>query len=260
LTGRPPFDHVHPLDTLVDVIEGEPSLPTRINPAVPRALELIAMHCLEKEPADRYPSAAALADDLERYLREEPVEAQPFGLWQRAQRWVRREPALASRVIGLGVAAAIVQGYYMLSGSDLGFHLLVMSVFAAWAIVSFVFQMMLPEERFAGLVRFAWVTADAISLTTLLCMAAGDISPLLIGYGLLIVASGLFFRVNLVWFTTLACVISYGVLLLVRAEVADPWHYPLIFAGGLAVLGFMVAYQVQRVRALSRYYEHRPLG
>jgi serine/threonine-protein kinase len=263
LTGRPPFEHAHPLDTLVDVLEGEPTLPTRLNPGAPRALEQVTLRCLEKDPADRYPSAAALADDLERYLRGEPVEAQPIGLWQRAQRWMRREPALASRLVGLGVAAGIVQGYYLVSGWDFSFHVEVMSVFASWALASFAFQQLLPQERFAGVVRFAWIAADAIALTTLLFMADPHVGPLLIGYALLVVASGLFFRVGLVWFTTFVCLVSYATLLFVRSllrgETAQPWHYPVIFAGGLAVLGFMVAYQVHRVRALSRYYEHRPL-
>src|SRR5262249_15403016 len=94
LTGRPPFKEATPLDTLVQVLEGEPSLPSRLQCGTPRELEAICMKCLEKNPADRYGSAEALADDLDRYLRSELIEAQPSSLARRLQRWARREPAL----------------------------------------------------------------------------------------------------------------------------------------------------------------------
>lgn len=259
LTDRPPFKRETPLDTLVDVLEGEPPLPTRVQPGVPAELELIVLRCLEKAPQQRYASALELTEDLERYLRGEPIEAQPAGAAQRLERWARREPALASRLCGVLVAAAIVQGYYLVSGFDFSFHIQVMSVFGVWALVSFLFQQILRRERFTDFTRFAWMAADAILLTTLLIMAFGSIGPLLIGYPLIVVASGLLFRVRLVLFMTSVCLLSYAVLFYVRGEQEGPWHYPLIFAAALAVLGFMVAYQVHRVRALSRYYEHRPL-
>jgi serine/threonine-protein kinase len=81
-------------------------------------------------------------------------------------------------------------------------------------------------------------------------------------YALLIVGSGLWFRPAVVWLTTGAAVLGYGLLLLgdvgAGAPLAAP-HHAVIVALVLAVTGGVVAYQVQRVRALSRYYEHRPL-
>ena len=97
LTGRPPFREDNPLDTLVQVLEGEATLPARINRRVPRELELICMRCLEKEPNDRYQTAADLADDLDRFLKREPVAARPSGWIHKLRRWTRREPALVSR-------------------------------------------------------------------------------------------------------------------------------------------------------------------
>ena len=94
LCGRPPFRERTPLDTLVQVLEGEPTIITRVNPLVPRELELICLRCLEKDPRNRYASAAELADDLERHLRREPIQAQPPGVFHAVRRWVRREPAL----------------------------------------------------------------------------------------------------------------------------------------------------------------------
>ena len=63
LTGRPPFREDNPLNTLLQVLEGEPTLPSRLNRRVPPELQRICLCCLEKSPAGRYPSAAALGDD-----------------------------------------------------------------------------------------------------------------------------------------------------------------------------------------------------
>lgn len=259
LTGRPPFKQDNPLDTLVEVLEGEPTLPTRLNRRLPRELELIAMRCLEKDPAKRYPSARALADDLDRFLTGEPIEARPSSLGQRLVRWARREPALVSRLIGLLLAAAIVQIKFTLSGVDLAYHLRVMTVLGVWGATSLLFQRMLAREGFADVTRFAWSAADALLLTVLLYIVEDAQGPLLIGYPLLVAASGLFFRVRLVWFMTSVCVLSYALLTLFRPDKIDHPHYPVIFGAVLSVLGFIIAYQVHRVRALSRYYEHRRL-
>jgi serine/threonine-protein kinase len=80
LTGRPPFQAAHPLDTLLLVFEQEPVPPRDLNPTVGRELELICLKCLQKPPELRYPSAAALAADLEAYAAGQPVAAAPSGL------------------------------------------------------------------------------------------------------------------------------------------------------------------------------------
>ena len=80
LTGRPPFRASHPLDTLLLVLEQEPVPPRDLNPTVDRELELICLKCLQKPVELRYPSAAALAADLEAYAAGEPISAQPSGL------------------------------------------------------------------------------------------------------------------------------------------------------------------------------------
>src|SRR5262249_19463605 len=77
LTGRPPFQAAHPVDTLLLVLEQEPVPPRALNPTVDRELELICLKCLQKPPELRYPSAAALAADLEAYAAGEPVTAAP---------------------------------------------------------------------------------------------------------------------------------------------------------------------------------------
>jgi serine/threonine-protein kinase len=82
----------------------------------------------------------------------------------------------------------------------------------------------------------------------------------LIGYPLLVAASGLFFRVRLVLFTMGVTLAAYIVLMILRPEEAHPVHYPVIYAMTLVVIGLVVAHQVHRVRALSRYYDRRSVS
>jgi serine/threonine-protein kinase len=110
LTGRPPFRAETPLETLVQVLEREPDRPRLLSPWVDQDLETICLKCLEKEPARRYPSAAALAQDLERVAAGEPIEARPVGKGERLVRWCRRNPALAVASSLAGLALVTVAG------------------------------------------------------------------------------------------------------------------------------------------------------
>ncbi|MEO6810955.1 MAG: serine/threonine-protein kinase [Isosphaeraceae bacterium] len=265
LTGRPPFEESTPLDTLVQVLEGEPPRPSRLNPSVPRELELICLKCLEKDPGSRYCSATALAEDLERFLQGEQVEARRMGPWQRLRRWTRREPALVSRLSTLAICGSIFQADRFLRGEPtVRTERRILVVLALGAAASVLFQWLLRKERWSSrLARYAWALADIALFTTLVAINDGLTTPLVAGYFLLIAASGLWFRERLVWFTTALAVGSYGALTAVSSHslgnsLNSPYRH-LLFMATLAVSGLIVAYQVKRVRALSLYYENRPL-
>lgn len=106
LTGRAPFKAATPFETLLLVRDQEPVPVRRLNPAVPRDLETVALKCLEKDPTKRYPSAGALADDLGRWRAGRPILARPVGVVGKAVRWARRHPA-ASLLTGALVLLAI---------------------------------------------------------------------------------------------------------------------------------------------------------
>jgi tetratricopeptide (TPR) repeat protein len=104
LTGRPPFRAETMLETLDQVRTQEPVPPRRLQPKVPRDLETICLKCLQKEAAKRYASALDLAEDVGRFLNDEPIRGRPVPGWERLVKWVRRRPAAAALIVVSAVA------------------------------------------------------------------------------------------------------------------------------------------------------------
>jgi TolB-like protein len=109
LTGHPPFAGGTTYETVRLVLETEPRQPHLLNRKVNRDLATICLKCLEKDPHRRYSSALALAEDLERWLRHEPIQARRVGVFSRAKKWMWREPATAA-LIAMSVALAAAVG------------------------------------------------------------------------------------------------------------------------------------------------------
>src|SRR5436305_187853 len=95
LTGQPPFAGGTTYQTIKLLLDTEPRQPRLLNPKIDRDLSTICLKCLEKDPKRRYSSALALAEDLERWLKHEPVQGRRTGLFARAAKWVRRNPTSA---------------------------------------------------------------------------------------------------------------------------------------------------------------------
>src|SRR6266404_4361205 len=99
LAGQPPFTGGTPFETVRLLLETEPRQPRLLNPKVDRDLSTICLKCLEKDPKRRYSSALALAEDLEHWLRHEPIRARRTGVLARGRKWIRRNPAAAALVV-----------------------------------------------------------------------------------------------------------------------------------------------------------------
>jgi tetratricopeptide (TPR) repeat protein/tRNA A-37 threonylcarbamoyl transferase component Bud32 len=102
LTGRPPFRGASAWETIRQVLETDPMPPRRLDGTIPKDLETICLKCLDKRPERRYATADALAEDLRRFQRGEPISARPVGALLRAVRWCQRKPLVA------GLSAAVV--------------------------------------------------------------------------------------------------------------------------------------------------------
>src|SRR5437868_547751 len=107
LTGQPPFAGGATYETIKLLLDTEPRQPRLLNPKIDRDLSTICLKCLEKDPKRRYSSALALAEDLERWLKHQPIQARHTGVFARGGKWVRRNPTSALLVASLvGLAAA----------------------------------------------------------------------------------------------------------------------------------------------------------
>ena len=110
LTGHPPFAGGTTYETVRLVLESEPRQPWLWNSKVDRDLSTICLKCLDKDPQRRYSSALALAEDLERWLKHEPIQARRTGVLMRGKKWMRRKPAIAALIASL-VALAVTAGW-----------------------------------------------------------------------------------------------------------------------------------------------------
>lgn len=110
LTGRPPFMGARALDTVLQVIRTEPISPRELQPKLSIDLETICLKALQKDIAKRYASCTAMADDLGRFLRGEPILARPVGRAERLWRWCKRNPVIASLSFLTAIALMAVAG------------------------------------------------------------------------------------------------------------------------------------------------------
>jgi len=280
LTGRPPFRSDSFMNTLARVLEDEPESPRRLRPEIPAELEAICLKCLSKDPGDRYESAGKLADELDRFRHGLPLRlTHPPGFLVRLGQWTRREPGLATRlfvvigcvvVIGANWLSAAL-GLYQprntgwsigpLSGGPDSLRWVNLTLLLAWGLAAVKFQASLRRTRRVGAVVRAWLSTDVVLATVLLIIDGHPVSPLTAVYPVLIAASGLWSRVEVVAFTTALAMIGYVVL------IAEGWandrpigfrYWHLDFLAGLALLGLIAAYQVKRVRAVGRLNEDEP--
>jgi serine/threonine-protein kinase len=215
LTGAPPFIADNALDLVFRVLEEEPAPPRQFAPDVPVDLEAICLKCLEKEPAKRYATAAELADDLDLFLRGEPVEARPPGLLRRVTQWARRKPFLAV------MYSAVVAFYllYLLTTAVLGlqkpvaFHWALTGVTFAALLTAWWAQRLLESEQYRGIGAYALGAINVMALTVLFAADQGPRSAPAPAYLIVIgLAAVMGQAVELVWFVTGLSMLCYAAL------------------------------------------------
>lgn len=159
LTGRPPFQGPNQLETINSIVATDPVSIQVLQRKVPQDLVTICHKCLEKNPARRYATAAALSEDLRRYLADEPIQARPLGTVERAWRWARRHP---------GPTFVLLSGIAML---------LLVAVCLAWSsyrtyqLMAEVNEVQLPLQELSGRIRYL---DEVLTSSALLGSATGD--------------------------------------------------------------------------------------
>ena len=261
LTGRPPFRAANVLDTLMQSLQSEPTMPRALKPTIPKSLEQICMRCLERAPGDRYASAGEVANDLDRFLQHAPVHARPPTRLEQIRRFTRRSPTLSVHLAALALLLIVAQFRYLFTPDrKLTLHLQISGLLIGWALISIALHLTgktSVSERVAGTILLC---TDAALVTVLfVLMSTPDVppGPLLIGYPLIIVSGAMYAHVPRVVLVTIASVISYLALLTVEPSLRHPVHYPVCFLIMLLSIAACMVHQVRRVRTLSDYFESR---
>lgn len=159
LTGRPPFQGASQLETINSIVANDPVSIQVLQRKVPQDLVTICHKCLEKTPARRYATAAALAADLRRYLTDEPIQARALGAAERAWRWARRHP---------GPTLVLVAGAFMLL---LVASCLAWSSYRSYQLIVDVNQVQRPLQELSGRVKYL---DEVLTSSALLAAATGE--------------------------------------------------------------------------------------
>ena len=211
-----------------------------------------------------------MADNAGFQVHEQQLERQWFivGRWQEFAGEAR---ANLLRIIAVGAFYTIeLANYY---GVNLGplhltksvereFHVTVTALAVAWTLLALATQLCLRQRIFPAALKFVTTAGDIVLLTTVLCVADGPRSPLLIGYFLILAMAAMRFRLRLIWFATIGSMVGYLWLLGYAAWYAPqpitvPRYHQVIFLLGLAIAGVVQGQVIRRVRALSEDFAQR---
>jgi serine/threonine-protein kinase len=255
LTGAPPFIAENALDLLFRVLEEEPAPLRQFAPDVPADLEAICLKCLEKAPERRYATAAELAADLDLFLRGEPTQARPPGLWRRLAQWARQNPFLA-------VIYAMVPLFYVLyltttqimgQQKAVAFHWALTGVVVVLLLTASTAQRLLQSEQYRTIGGYLLGALNVVALTGLFATDQGPRSTPISLYLVIIgLAAVMGKSTALVWFVTGLSMLCYAVLVVFdRAWAGQPVSLEqaisfLLVQGAMGLLFHLV---LRRVRS-----------
>ncbi|TWT32775.1 serine/threonine-protein kinase [Blastopirellula retiformator] len=256
LTGKPPFESGSILEAIDLVCTADVTPPRKLNWQIPRKLETICLKCLHKTPGARYKSAAELAADLRAFLSNEPIQARPLSLLERVIFWARRRPGLAIT----WAAMLLFYAYHLfcvwvvrdpVSVQPL-FQLISIATALGYAVGAWFFQRMYERPSTRTTAIYAWMTMNVALLTMLLFSANGASSPLVLGYVLLVAASGALYQTGLVGYVTTISLIGYylHVLFAVLYPKDPPLdiHWTICLTLSILLLGMIQYFVVRKIR------------
>ncbi|MGI9471130.1 MAG: serine/threonine-protein kinase [Rubripirellula sp.] len=256
LTGQPPFSGPSPFDILLQVLNREPPQPRKLNRDVPRDLEKIVNRAMEKSINDRYQTADDLQADLQRFLLDEPIHHPKPGIHERLNNWWRREPILVSHLAAIASVMLVMIVVRAVKADSYENESLKFGLLFGWIVGSTAFQRLSVVERFTQAAHWGWAAFDVMIYTVLLYHADPPRGLLLIGYPMMITASGLFYRARFVVFVTGLCLAGFVFL---WRMVLDPStiraDFCVIYMMGLVVLGLCLVAMIRRIRGLSEYFD-----
>jgi serine/threonine-protein kinase len=266
LTGQVPFGSGR--RALDRILREEAPGPRQVVPGVPADLDRIVRKCLRKAPQARYQTAAQLGAELERFCRKEPlIHTAPDTAAQHVHSWTRRHRELTTRLIGLGSILALTQfNHFVLLKDKHPDPILLLKITLVellWVLASITLDRLSSSEGQRGPLRPVWVATDVGLLTLLLGVLDAVSTELVLSYALLIVVSGLWSRVWLVWLTTALCVAGYAALVIEAYSRGSPFtastlkHYSLVVLAMMLVTGYVMAIQVARASALTTVHVRR---
>lgn len=250
LSGRAPFVGPTTFDILLQVKDREPMAPSHWNRNVSSELNAICARAMEKNPRNRYPSAAALAEDLQRWMIGEPIAIPTHNLAVQLARWWRKAPSLFSHSLAIVSVMLIVSAAHAwdISSSD---FLTQMGLLATWLVLCWPLQRWAASERNGWIGASLWALVDVTFTSCLIAKADAPRGLLLIAYPMMIAASALFYRTRMVIGMTILCVVGFSLLAwLTEDSSLDRIDFQAIFVTGLAVLGLTLSSMIGRVRNL----------
>lgn len=254
--GQPAFSGPTPFDVLMQVLDRRPPAPSKLSKKVDRNLDYVCLRALEKEPERRYASAKEFAGDLQRILTGDAIDQPEESVAQWFHKWWQREPILVAHAIGIGGTTCIVAVAYLARAVESPAFPFRMMLLVTWLFASFVLQNWVYWAAWRNVAILTWLAIDVTLFTSLITFAEPPRSMLLIGYPMMVVASGLFYQRRFVA-TTTALSIAGFVLLGWRFPKDDfvKHEFSAIFICGLIVISTCVVAMIRRIRGLSRFYE-----
>jgi serine/threonine-protein kinase len=211
LVGRPPFVGPTNFDIMLQLKDRQPVRPSRLNRQVDRELDTICLRAMEKNPSERYTTAAEFGQDLERWINGSAVSSPTKSPWIRWIRWWKQEPGLVSHAVAICVVILVVLMSHLL-GYSLAHLPTQLTVLLTWLLICFPLQRWILQSKDTTVPAILWGLIDLFCVSWLIATAGPPRSLLLVAYPLMITASALFYRTRFVILMTTACILAFLVL------------------------------------------------